>query len=39
MGRGLVVVGSFVSVLVRGVFVIVHLRIVGDVLGAREVVI
>ena len=39
MGRGLVVVGSFVSVLVRGVFVVVHFRIVEGVVGVLEVVI
>ena len=39
MGRGLVVVGSFVSVLVRDVFVVVHLRIVEGVVVVLEVVI
>ena len=39
MGRGLVVVGSFVSVLVRDVFVVVHLRVVVGVVVVLEVVI
>ena len=39
MGHGLVVVGSFFSVLVRGVFVVVHLRVVVGVVVVLEVVI